>query len=378
MSESYTNKEERKRYMKEIITKKRLALLCIILCIVSLGSAHGYDPTVVLGLFAEELIFPGNGTAGYLTNIQLNGLIGWRTKLGSASYFALNASAELNNYLYSSPVSSDSENLEMEASFPIGPNRLDVMAGLGASLLGTVTASAYARPDWQIKYRLEPGRRKLSPFIAYKGYYLYQHIDTDDALYQGVEIGFVYRPSVRLGYQTSLEGGWEGWLESALYDSAGNTTSDKRNDLLLKANGQLQGLVGYFVSWQLGSDVGLRWSNANRYVDSLSQLEENSESNWFINCEASLGWSPHRQVDFHVGAFVRQEFYLERKALTHEGDLSEQAMRVLSTGMNLRFDWTPNGRLYLVCEGAGSWRLSNDPNEELWNVTVGLGVEYSF
>ena len=83
-------------------------------------------------------------------------------------------------------------------------------------------------------------------------------------------------------------------------------------------------------------------------------------------------------MDLQVGAFGRQEFYLEREALTEGGALSGQALRVLSAGMNLRFDWTQDDLLYLVGTCTGAWRLANDPNEERWLVTVALGIEYSF
>ena len=361
--------------MKGILTNKRLALFWIILWVFSIGSAYAYTPTMVLGLVVEELIFPGNSTTDYLTNIQLNGLFGWSTKLESGGYFALNSSAELNSYLYSPAEFSDTENLELEATFPLGPNRLDMKAGLGASLLGT---SAYARPDWQLKYSLERGRRKLRPYVAYEGYYLYQYAGSEDALYQGAEAGFAYRPSIRLGYQASLEGGWESWLEYPLYNSTGSLTQEKRGDLLVMAKGQLDGLIGYFLSWQLDSNAGLRWSNVNRYLENLSYLEVNSASNWFIYGGGSLKWSPNRKVDLQVGTFVRPEFYLEREALTEGGALSGEVLRVISTGLNARIDWTLNDRMYLVGTGSSSWLLSNDPNEERWNVTVGLGIEHSF
>lgn len=364
--------------MKDLLRTKRWVLFGMVMCVVSLGSAYAYPPTATVGVFAEQLIFPADGTAGYLTNLQLNGLFGWRRPLGSGSYLAFNADAELNSYLYSSPVFSDSEDLELEISFPVGSNRLDLDTGLGASLLGTIASPAFLRPDWQIKYRLERGRRKLRPYVAYEGYYLYQPNSNEDALYQGAEIGFVYRPSIRLGYQASLEGGWEGWNEYFLFDSGGNPTQDRRSDQLIRVNGEIEGLIGYFLSWKLGGHTGLRWSNANRYLEDLPLVEENSESNWFIYEEGSLSWSPHRQVDLQVGIFGHQELYLERDALTAGGALSGQALRVFSTGVSGRIDWTSNDRLYLVASSEAAFRLSNDPNEDRWNLAVAFGIDYSF
>lgn len=101
--------------------------------------------------------------------------------------------------------------------------------------------------------------------------------------------------------------------------------------------------------------AALRGSNANRY-DVLFGLEENSESNWYFYEEATMSWSPNRQVDLQLGAFGRQELYLQREALTSSGALSGEPLRVLSTGLSARVDWTPDDRLYLVASAEGGGR----------------------
>jgi len=362
--------------MKKGTYLKRLILAISAACICSVGSLYAYEPTATLGVFAEQLIFPSAGRTGYLTDIQFSGLFGWSTRLGSGSYLNLSANGELNTYLYSNPVLSDREQLDLQVSAPFGSNRLDITAGLDASMLGTLVSPAYFNPDWQLKYRLERGRRKLRPYAAYVGYYLYQPDGTEDALYQGGEVGFLYNPSIRRGYQVGLEAGMENWTESYLFDAAGNPTQEGRRDVLVKVNGEVNGLLGFFLSWTLDGQAGLRWSNANRYVN--LQLEDNSESSWFLYEEANISWSPHRQVDIQLGAFGRQELYLDRQALTSSGVLSGDPLRIISTGLNARLDWTPDDRLYLVATGEGSWRLANDPNEGRWNIAVGAGLEYGF
>jgi hypothetical protein len=64
--------------------------------------------------------------------------------------------------------------------------------------------------------------------------------------------------------------------------------------------------------------------------------------------------------------------WLERQALSGE------TLYVVSLGLDGRVDWTPNGKLFLVAEGTAAHRLANDPAEERWSFSAGLGMEYSF
>jgi hypothetical protein len=363
--------------MVRTILKKQQTLIWIFLFVVSFGKIYAYAPTVVLGLFAEEIVFSETSAVVYLTNIQLNGLFGWRIRKDSGITFSLNSRAEINGFLYDDLGFSDAEILEMKVSFPAGSGQLDIISSLDASLLGVFTESAYLHPDWHIKYLFDRGSRKLNPYLAYKGYYLYSQSDTDDGLYQGGEVGFAYRPSIRRAYEVSLEGGWEGWPDYPMFDSDGSLTKENRKDLLTTVNGSMEGLLGYFLNWELSGSVGIRWSTANRYLSSLSFLEENSENNVFLSEEGELKWSPHRRLDLQIGIYSQQTLYLGRQALTEIGALSGETLKVLTSGLSLRIDWTLNDRFYLVGSGTGTWRVSNDPNEWRWYAAVSLGIEYS-
>ncbi len=118
-------------------------------------------------------------------------------------------------------------------------------------------------------------------------------------------------------------------------------------------------------------------SNANRYLDTPGILEQRSESNLFFTFNGGWAWSPHRQVSLELGAFARQELYLQRDALTETEMLSGVPLRVFSVGTDLRGDWTPNDRMFLVLELSAARRFANEPAESWWNLLARAGVEFS-
>ena len=357
----------------------RLSVLLVFLIGLAPGvAAQAYPPTVAVGLFAENLLYPAAGTAGSVFGVHATGLLGWRGPLGATGgYVSLSADGDLACHFYGNPLFSDTENLDLLVSLPLGGNRLEIATGLSASLLGTLDTSPFVQPDWRLLYRLERGRRKVRPYVAYEGRYRHEPLAEEDVLYQGAELGILHRPSIRLGYQVGLKGGWELWPDQILVDAGGDPLGQRREDALILLDGRLEGLAGYFLTWNLGAKGGIRLSNANRWLEG-GQFEADSESAWVLHGEGALSWSPHRRLNLQAGVFARSDVYFERNALTESDDLSGVALKVLSTGVTGRLDWTLDDRLYFVASGDGGWRLSNDPNERRWSTALRLGLEYSF
>jgi len=358
----------------------RVCLLAgvILVAAAATAAAESYPPTITFGAMAEGLLYPSVGRTDSVLGLQANGLLGWRSPLGSSGgYLALSADADVTGYFFANPAFADSENLDLLFSLPAGTNRLEINTGLSASALGTLSESPYVQPDWELEYRLERGRREVRPYLAYKGRYRYEPLAAADVLYQGAELGFLHRPSIRLGYQLGLEGGWELWPEYDIVDGAGSPTADKRQDMLVALNGEVEGLAGYFLTWNAAAKTGLRLSNGNRYLADALTVQGNSESAWLLQAEAGFGWSPHRRLDLQVLGFGRGDFYMERMALNEGGLPAGDKLNVLSTGVSVRADWTLDDRLYFVGSAEGAWRLSNDPAERRWSLSLGAGIEYS-
>jgi hypothetical protein len=340
--------------------------------------ARANAPTVVVGIAGEGSFDSDSDTAA--PGLAASGLLAWREPLASGGYFSLFADSRLGVSFAETAPLDDRESVQARLSLLRGVHRFDFEAGLRSSVAGTLDEEPFIRPEWEARYLLERGRKAVRPFAALRGSYLFQE-GIEDVLFQGGRIGLVHRPSVRAGYELSLDGGWEYWPEYPLYDSYGAATAGRRQDILLNLGGEADGLAGWFLDWRLQAAAGLRLSNANRYLADLipaARLEENSESRWTAGLEGALAYSPTRRLALQAGLSGRGDFYLDRRALTGEGEAGGEALWVIALGPDLRLDWTGNDRLYLVARGSGAYRLSNDPEERGWSVSVSGGLEISF
>jgi hypothetical protein len=344
------------------------------------SALSAYPPALLVGLRSEAMLFssldPVAQALAQDAGLRAEGLFSWRVPMGEGGYVALSAQAALDWLPVGVPGWYDVESALLEARLP-GPFRfVELSAGVDGSLQGTVEGEAvHLCPDWALRLLLwdDEGRRRLTAGV--RGYYLSEPFESEDALYQGGELRYSWAPSVRSRYEVLLEGGWEGWLETPLYLADGSPSGQLRRDLLASAETAVQGLAGYFFDWRLAAELGGRWSNANRYLVPLALLEPDSESRVHAGLRAGWLWSPRRQLSMEMQAFVRQELYLQRDALTSLGELSGEPLWVLSAGGQLRADWTADDRLFLVAEASAARCFANDPAEARWNVQTGLGVQ---
>ena len=318
------------------ILKKKASQRCrgfagilLLLCMGSLPS-YGYEPTVLLGVYGQELFSSDQGTQ---TGIRSSALLSWRTLVADKTSLGFYARSMVDLNFLGDAWCCDSHILALEAMVRAEGGRLLLEGGFSGSGNGTIEGQVpYLRPDWRIGFE-RFGADALCT-IAYSGYYLHQPSDSDDALFQGLTAGVVMDPSIRLRYGMEILGGWENWTEQ------------DRSDLLGSLKASVGGLIGYFVDWGIGAQGGLRWS------------DQSAESNLYFNLDSEWAWSPRRQVSLELSAFAREELYLWSQTAA---DVSE-----LSTGADFRADWTPNDRLYLVTE------LSADEVDEIFTMRIAL------
>jgi len=345
----------------------------------SLLPAESFPPTFVLGTYGTGIVFTeGSSAVDTVGGVEINGLMGWRKPLSSGGYVAINSSIGITGYFIGTQDIEDEETGTVEVSIPAGIDRVKIDTGITSSILGTGGYSRYYRPDWEVEYRFQRGRRKIQPYGAYQGHLLIQPDDNEDAFFQGGKIGFSYRPSIRHGYELSAGGGWENWFEYPLYDAGGSTTGETRHDYIMNLEGKTDGLIGYFADWDFATTVTLRFSNANRYLESLAVLDENSESRLGITMEGGVGWSPTRRINLQIGPYAARDHYFEREALNEDGSLSGDKLRIFTIGSMFRDDWTADDRWYIVAKGSGARKYANDVAETGWNIALKGGMEYGF
>jgi len=363
------------KYVEWVLT----GLLFVLISGISLLHAEGFSPTVVLGAYGTGIVFSEGGSEADTTgSIGFCGVLGWRKPFTSGGYLAVNSSFDLTGYLVGIQEIYDEEMGYLELSLPSGGNRLKIGAGFSSSISGTGSLPTYFRPDWKAEYHFNRGRRKVQPFIAYLGYLLIQPDYNEDVFFQGGEAGFSFQPSIRYGYEVSFRGGWESWYEFPLYDEDGCTLEQKRQDYIISLSGNADGLIGYFIDWYIDGKVALRFSNANRYLEVPSKLDENSETRISVILEGGMGWSPTRHLNIQIGPYTARDFYIDREAVDDDGSLMGENLNVLTIGSSFRVDWTADDRFYVVVRGSGARKYANDVAESGWNALLSGGVEYSF
>lgn len=349
----------------------RLTLL-FVLVVALRPPVHGYEPTLILGVYGESLF---TAEASGEAAVRASGLLSWRSLLAERASLAFYASSILERTLIDSRQLYDSHTLSIDALFQSPAGLLFGESGLSGSLTGTLEGqSRYIRPDWRVGY--ESRREDLRASVTYSGYYLNQPETNEDSLFQGLTLALEAHPSIRIRYGLEILGGWERWTEWFLYDAGGGQTDENRDDFIGSLKVSSGGLIGYFHDWSIAIEGGVHWSDANRLTAPLP-VEEGSESYLFFALTGDWAWSPHRQVSLEVGAFARQDLYIQRDALTEAGTLSGVPLRVFSAGADLRGDWTPNDRLFFVLEVSASRRFANEPEESWWNCLGRAGIEFS-
>jgi hypothetical protein len=357
-----------------------LFALALVWLVASTPDTPAYPPVLILGLYGQGLYASEAGADPYSeAGLRASGVFSWRTALANGASLALHASSILDRSVVGSNSLYDAENFILQLLVPRDSSSILFDGGLSASGLGTLSGDqAHLRPDWNLSLRHRLEGKTTLVFLSLRGYYLYQPDGEEDALYQGAALGFEASPGIRLRYGLTLEGGWEGWLESPLFAPSGDPLDEKRRDFPITLSASAEGLLGYFFDWKLEAETGLRLSNANRFLETSGLLEEGSERLVFLGGGGRWGWSPRRNVALEMEMFARQDFYLERDALTEAGFLSGQPLRVFSTGAQLHGDWTPDDRLFLAGDISAARRFANEEGENRWTFIVRAGVEYSF
>ena len=320
----------------------RLWLCLPVLMLAGVFPARGYAPTMLLGLYGQEILTEDQG---WQTAARVAGLLSWRTLLAENASLAVYAGSAVDRTLLADRSFYDYHSFSFDLLLRSGATHFVLDGGINGSVQGTLEGQArYFRPDWTVAYE---HAGELALRSAYSGYYLCFPDTDEDALYQELAVGLSWDPSIRIRYGIALLAGWETWTET------------ERDDLLGSLEASAGGLIGYFHDWSLTARAGLRRS------------DDAEESNLFVGAQGDWAWSPRRQISVETGVFLLEELYYQVSG-------ASELPGALSVGVEMRTDWTPNDRIFLVAELAASRRFATDPADEWWNVFSRIGVEYNF
>jgi hypothetical protein len=320
----------------------RIWACSVVVMLAGVSPARGYEPTLLLGMYGQEILTEDQG---WQTAVRAAGLLSWRTLLADNASLAMYASSAVDRTLLDDGWIYDYHSLSFDLLLRSAATHFGLGGGINGSVKGTLEGQEkYLRPDWTVSLERIGD---LSLRSAYSGYYLYVPDTDEDALSQELTVGLAWDPSIRVRYGIDLLAGWETWTET------------DRNDLLGSLEASAGGLIGYFHDWSLTARAGLRLSN------------DAEESNLFAGAQGDWAWSPRRQISLETGVFLLEEIYSQVNG-------SPELPNALSAGIEMRGDWTPNDRLFLVAELAASRRFATDPADNWWNVLSRIGLEFNF
>lgn len=287
----------------------------------------------------------------------------YRTALSRGGYFAGSLLTDLKYYTDGIRDLDDRYVLSLQLGAPIRTNRIEVNTRVDSSF-HNAGAGYFLQPAWSADLLFSTDTDAFVPRLGYFGSYRHQEDALNDRFIQGARIGFDRDLSIYFGWGMEALGAWEYYPDWFVRDSAGEISDTPRQDVRIELSGTLEGLIGFFHSWDTSVTTGVLLSNTDDWVPE-------SESRWRSGITGTLQLSPHRNIGIETSATVDNDYYLEREI---DGD------RVNRLGIDggLRLDYTPDGALFFVLDANGGWHYSNDPLLEGWNTTISGGIEYSF
>ena len=293
--------------------KNKLIFLLLLQSLIVTTFVYALPPSFFAGAYTDYHIDDTNEATGGTFDLGLYGFFSHRALLENGGYISTKASATMSGLL-SNDTLQDVESAQVMLVFPVAEHQFEFTTAVDSSIIGSEASGSEVKTQWQVLYRFLRGRRALNPYAAYAGTYLYQNLGTEDRVYHGGRIGFVYNPKLEITYAASLDVGMERWLAGL------------RDDLLADAQFDVHGLIGYFLTWGAAVDF--------RYLSST----DSTVSGIFGAYSGELGWNPTRKINLTFGLNVHQQFLLDDQSLdTYVGSV-------------VRLDYNPADSLYVYVE----------------------------
>jgi hypothetical protein len=290
------------------------------------------QPTVFLGAFGDYAYTDYPTT--HSGDIGIHGNFDYRTLIGSVGYFNLTAFGEISIDPTDSAF-SDYLAVDAHGLWYAGDNDVEVTIGSESSFAGYNGYEAYWSPHWELAYRIQRGRTSINPRITYSGYATSTHIS------HGAQLGITRAPKVELEYSIALGGGIDTY------------TDTNQTDVFATLNYAINGLSGYFLSWNvLGSST---------YRASKDSEREGLSGS--LSAQATLTPSSTLQLRFSPTWYW--EYLTSAEQWDQGWDISARA------------DVAVSGHVYCYAGPSVVIGRMMDPNDAPWSVQLTAGVDVS-
>ncbi|MFP3958841.1 MAG: hypothetical protein ACLFUX_01610 [Spirochaetaceae bacterium] len=302
--------------------------------------------------------------------------LAWRDALDGGGYVGLHSLVGID-YL-GAPVdrAQDTEYLSGEIALPVVGNRLILETSVLSSFNYGGDVGAFVEPDWGVTYRFTGERRAPEPYFGYRGGYRYEDRGDGDRMSNRGVLGIEYDPTVRFGTQLEAIGGHERYPSYDIPKTDGSPSDEVREDYLGEGRLTLDGLLGYFVDWQLDLTGGYRHSNADRYLDGPGEREKDSENRVESSARTRLRWTPTRSTAVEGSLGATTHLYTEREALDTDGSRTGEPLRVLDMEGSANVDWTPDDEVFLNLGSTVTREIANEADFDSWRWTAEIGLEF--
>lgn len=356
---------------------RRAALILSILLILVCTHGFALPPVFTVGAYGLASVFPSAGEATIVPGAMASARAGYRAILGSG-YYATTGSASLRYYAGTVDDFTDSESLRAEIGLPIGPTLVATEIGLDATLHTTGNAGMELAPNWAVEAFLEEGAGPFTPKIRYSGLYSVDQTSAADVGSHTLSVGSEYRPGIRSKLDFETSGTLEVRPEQPVLDASGEATDQVRRDVVLEVYTLFERLIGFSTYWNVDVVGRLRDSTANRFVESLDTLEEDSRDTVGAELGTGITTSPKPEVSVGGSVYVAPTFYRSRRVIASDGTLGDKLLSTVDLGGSIQGDLTLNENLFLVGSVAGSRTFSPEDRLNTYWATMQLGLEYRF
>lgn len=326
-------------------------------------SALVFPPVIVFGVHADYLRPLGDDEVPSRLEVGPSLALSWRRALVAGAYVAVDGRLELATPL-TAWEPSDAQSAAVELAMPVGDDELVFAARIASSFVDAGTPAAEVDTRWSGSYRL----LRPAGWIAIVSPGVLRHSSTSslDVVGQRFGVAVLASPSFRLESRTTLDAGFERFPEQQGLDDEGVPTGASRADLLVSAESQISGLVGFFTTWSADASLTLRDSS----------LADASRLN--LEVGASVSTTPASSLGLSAEVIAAHTRYRSRAAFDEAGDPLGGALRVTQASARLGADLSPLAGLFLLASVDAGLTATNEPTPAALDIVVRAGIEYSF
>lgn len=372
--------------MTELLLRKKsikTAALGVLIFLIGVTSASAFEPLYKLSGYGQTDFYQGSEDVYILLG---GGIEAGQRLLFNSGYWSWFGTVMIDRYIAGAGYTEETEdNEQLAADVHIDGDRLGFEFGVTLNTaLNTIDYGSVLEPEWSASLLCSdlgsnPGNEGNGSFygsLDYNGSSVSREQGNEDRFFNGVGFTFGYDHSLKLGLFLSAGAGILNYREYYLLDASGAQTDSLRRDHRFEAELGAEGLAGFFADWKTGVYTQLHDSNANRWIENGSTLEEDSEDRLVAGLQTEFNWSPRREVELGFSGYTDYGMYFHREALDAAGVGTGEELRVLKLGGKLDGSWTADGKSFLNI-GLSFYRsFSEDPDFDTWSLGIEAGFDF--